>query len=415
MPLTVLDAAQAEAAMIAGSSNLRYVLDDVGVRLPIQAVLFHHGFGTIARFVGMEDTKASMRDAIRAVMGIRATDGVEQRCDIADLLTAWENARARLASEIQMRAERSVQELVQPASNLDMKAMLKAHEKLHGDLESRLVPGRYLLGTKLEEVQSNEPEPERLKDITTKDDGDEETLTTEVGRDGRLTVKKGCKKEVKDPATPEELRTRYRVLAHAWEFANLKHPGRVWLQNYGTSTYNKLADYILGPKVAGLRILRVPGNPDSGVKPAWTTILAYEYEIRKHAFELVRRGKHTGVAAMMEAMDNAEIRGLHFTAVFQVQSTSAKNGADDHAKVDKKREKSDDGPDKEGRSKKKKQRNRGNDSKGNKKKQHTHSAEGRAICFKFGKKGASQCDGTCGMLHICQYCFGDHKYSACTA
>ena len=148
-------------------------------------------------------------------------------------------------------------------------------------------------------------------------------MTTEVGKDGRIVVKKGCKKEIQEPQNPEDLRTRYRVLGNAWEFAELKHPGRVWLAGFGTQTYSALADYILGPKVLGLRVLRDPLNPRSDVKPSWLTVMNYEFQIRKAAFEQVRRGGVTAVTALSNAMKDPELRGLHFTSIFQIQANSS--------------------------------------------------------------------------------------------
>ncbi len=323
MPLTVITAGKGQAAMAGVASNLRYIMDDVGVRLPVQEVLYHHGFNTMARFLGIEDTKVELRRAFTQVLGLTAADGVQQRCDVADLLSAWEITKARIETETKLRAEIAVNETTQPASNMDLKSMLKAHERIHGELESRLTPGRYLLGTKLEEVQANEPEVEKLKDVTSRDEGDEETLTTEVGKDGRIVVKKGCKKEINDPQNPEDLRTRYRVLGHAWEFAEPKHPGRAWLLGYGTQTYSTLADYIFGPTVLGLRILKDPSNPNSEVKPAWLTVMNYEFQIRKSAFEQVRRGGVTAVTALSNAMKDPELRGLHFASILQIQATSS--------------------------------------------------------------------------------------------
>jgi hypothetical protein len=51
-------------------------------------------------------------------------------------------------------------------------------------------------------------------------------------------------------------------------------------------------------------------------------VLNYEFQIRKKAFELVRKGNFTAVAALVAAMLDQEIRGLHFIAIFQVQSVS---------------------------------------------------------------------------------------------
>jgi hypothetical protein len=423
MPLTVITAVEASAAMAGVAANLRYIMDDVGVRLPVQEVLFHHGFTTMARFVGMEDSKIELRKAFTQVMGLTATDGVQPRCDVADLLNAWDMTKARVESETKMRAEISVNETTQPASNQDLKTMLKAHERIHGELESRLTPGRYLLGTKLEEVQANEPEVERLKDVTCRDDGDEETLTTEVGKDGRLVVKKGCKTTTHDPQNPEDLRTRYRVLGHAWEFAGLKHPGRAWLLGFGTTTYAALADYLLGPKVLGLRVLRDPVNPNSEVKPAWITIMNYEYQIRKAAFEQVRRGGITAVAALSAAMKDQELRGLHFTSIFQIQATSSGRKQDNGSGKDNgggngknNLNSNPNNPKRTNDANVKKDKgsnkalNRGNNY-GKKKGLAMKTPDGRRICFAYQRPGNS-CDGSCGMVHCCQSCFLSHKNGA---
>jgi hypothetical protein len=410
MPLTVITQAESAAALTCVASNLRYIMDDVGVRIPVQEVVYHHGFNTMARFLGIEDTKVELRLAFDQVFGLKAADGVQQRCDVADLLSAWEMTKARVDSETKLRAEHSVMEHTQPATNMDLKSMLKAHERIHGELESRLTPGRYLLGTKLEEVQANEPEVEKLKDVTSRDDGDEETLTTEVGKDGRIVVKKGCKKEINDPQNPEDLRTRYRVLGHAWEFAELKHPGRAWLSGFGTQTYSALADYILGPKVLGLRVLRDPSNLNSEVKPAWLTVMHYEFQIRKAAFEQVRRGGVTAVTALNNAMKDPELRGLHFTSIFQIQATSGKKPdqvgvVPKHPKVDLIPRVKKDKVTKGGNAKAVRTPDMG------KKGLAFTTPDGRRICFKFHRPG-NLCDGSCGMVHVCQKCFGSHKNGA---
>jgi hypothetical protein len=414
MPLTVITAGEGQAAMAGVASGLRYIMDDVGVRVPVQEVLYHHGFNTMARFMGIEDTKVELRRAFTQVLGLTAADGVQQRCDVADLLSAWEITKARVETETKLRAEIAVNETTQPASNMDLKSMLKAHERIHGELESRLTPGRYLLGTKLEEVQGNEPEVERLRDVTSKDDGDEETLTTEVGKDGRIVVKKGCKKETFDPQNPEDLRTRYRVLGNAWEFAGLKHPGRAWLLGFGTQTYSALADYILGPKVLGLRVLRDPANPNSEAKPAWQTVMNYEFQIRKSAFEQVRRGGVTAVAALSLAMKDPELRGLHFTSIFQIQATAAGRKQDNgvvppkNPSVPPKNPKNPKVPVKKDlgvtKGPKGAKQRIGKDGLAQ------STPDGRRICFKYQR---GNCDGSCGMVHVCQKCFNAHKTGDC--
>ena len=151
---------------------------------------------------------------------------------------------------------------------------------------------------------------EKLCDVTSREEGEEEALTTEVGKDGRLSIRKGAKKEVKPPTDAEELRTRYRVLANAWLFASSRHPNRVWLADFAEATYTKLADYLLGPKVFQLRATLNPNSPDTGPTASWDTVLRYEFEIRRAAYELVRADGFTLDAALTAAAKDSEVRNL---------------------------------------------------------------------------------------------------------
>jgi hypothetical protein len=42
---------EAAAALMNVASNLRYILDDVGVRMPIQEMVYQQGFNTMAHFL----------------------------------------------------------------------------------------------------------------------------------------------------------------------------------------------------------------------------------------------------------------------------------------------------------------------------------------------------------------------------
>eukprot|EP00973_Karenia_brevis_P037638 5194194-Karenia_brevis.AAC.1 len=39
-------------------------------------------------------------------------------------------------------------------------------------------------------------------------------------------------------------------------------------------------------------------------------------------------------------------------------------------------------------------------------------ANGRNICFKYNNEGET-CPGSCGMVHVCQWCLGNHPKFKC--
>jgi hypothetical protein len=61
MPVVVLTAPEELLAMEALGADLRCVMEEVGLRLPLQAVFSHLRFGTTPRFVGIEDSKEGVR------------------------------------------------------------------------------------------------------------------------------------------------------------------------------------------------------------------------------------------------------------------------------------------------------------------------------------------------------------------
>ena len=418
MPIQVLTAAQQHAALTSIASDLRVIMEDVGLRVEVQAVIAHNGFTTLARLMGLEDNKERLRVAMAAGFGLDASEDMASRRDVSDVLAVWELAGKQSTREQESRAEHKVSGVLQPAAVLEVRAMRKAFETVNGKMEERLIPGRYFLGKKLEELQNNEPEVERLTDITTRDEGEEEFIFSELGKDGKLSIKKGAKKTTTQPLDAEELRTSYRVLTHAWLFANSRHPNRPWMLGFDGATYTKLADYVLGPKVSRLKATVDASKPDAGPCPSWACVLLYEYEIRKAAYELVRSENLTMVAALSMAMHDTELRHLHFTTPFQFELR--KSGGQDAGKD--KQPKKDAGKDKQqqqGQQQQQQQKSKKNKNKEKAKGKQTSGGQGapkklkdlpgktpdgREICYRFNSKDG--CKG-CTRVHVCQICFSE--------
>jgi len=93
---------------------------------------------------------------------------------------------------------------------------------------------------------------------------------------------KAARNAITMPKTAEELRLRHRRIGLAWEMARTKHRNRVWLQGGLVEAYRHLSDHVLGKHVYGHSFLEQ--------RPKWELILSYEQEVRKRAYQLLRRG-----------------------------------------------------------------------------------------------------------------------------
>jgi hypothetical protein len=295
-------------------------------------------------------------------------------------------------------------------------------EAVTGRLQPRQVPSRYMVGSKLEQLEENEPEAEPLEEVHWNEAGEDFMPLLVVSGAGQVQVRKGVAKRVPKPKDGEELRARYQLIATAWMFARVKHPNRPWLAGMGSHDYSSLADYMLGEQVAKLEVKESSGIL---VRPQWDQVLTYDFEVRTKAYELVNYDGVTLTAALVAARKDSEIRNLHLItplavgggkvqhtdslqsllAVWQppwmrpqehpAQSKGARSGK---GGGDPKGGKGDGGTRKD-----KRKRTR----KGGQSDLKSKTQDGRAICYKYNNE-EEDCTGPCSFVHVCQRCEGDH-------
>eukprot|EP00971_Amphidinium_carterae_P189197 3755813-Amphidinium_carterae.2 len=123
---------------------------------------------------------------------------VQQRQQVALVLAAWE------ASHDYVDQER--------------KDCLEARAHSHGS---------WIL---LEQVELNEPRPESLREVASREDGEEDLLVSEITSRGAVCIRKGSR-DRKLPAGSEDLRLRLKLVGNCWLFLKLRHTNRSWLQD----------------------------------------------------------------------------------------------------------------------------------------------------------------------------------------
>ena len=346
----------------------------------------------MTRFSGLHEAKDGVREAIRMLINLDAAESDEARMDVADLLGAWQQCNTQVERESEIRAETRAGGIASanPAGNVEARTMRAAFVELFGKVSRPLTPGRHFLGTKLEEIQDGEPQVELLEEVTNVQDGEDDLLISELTKEGQLKIRKGQARKVPKPRNSEELRTRHRLINHAWLFARCRHMGRVWLQDLDIATYNILSDHVLGEKVSQLESATLADG--SRVRPRWELILSFEFHLRRQCYEWVRDAEETIHTGMARAIKDSETRELHFVAPFaqQLALAAAQQSSRRPPPVINNFNNSDGG---------------GGRDRGGSQLYREHN--GQPICYKFNSTEQT-CDGSCGRLHICQRCLGDH-------
>ena len=253
MPIGDMDKDQIKAALELTDSDLRFIYEEVGVRGLVQAHLTTRGgVVSLRRLSGFGNDHVEIRAALRDQLGLDATDSIEARNDVSDVLAAWDDAKLQANREAEIRADQKVLDTRAPAPKREVKSMRAAFENVYGMVPNEFCPGRFYLGTKLEEAQDDEPVAEDLTEVSTREDGEEDLLLPEITSDGGLRIKKGKAKKAAQVENSEELRTRYKIMNLAWMFIKMRRRSKTWLKDLAEDSFQKiLGDYVLGKKGRG--------------------------------------------------------------------------------------------------------------------------------------------------------------------
>ena len=394
MPLLALTVAQMERALEQADSDLKYLPSEVGVDEEVQAVLFHQGFTTLRLFSGIDETRTEVRAAIMAETGLDHNAGNAERRAMALLLSAWDTARTQQRSNDATRAEARAAMVPRPVPVGEHAMLREALEAQVGRLKDSEIPSKNLIAAKMEDIETNMPRHEDLRDVASIEDGEADLLQGNLDPSSGTFKLKAARNTVSMPKTAEELRLRHRRIGVAWEMARTRHRNRVWLQGGIVEAFRQVSDHILGKYVSGLAL---PNDQ----KPKWEIVLSYEQEIRKKAYQWVRQGDSPTIEeALLKAIRDPELMNLHF--VIPVTTSVAASASSSSAP--KQRTTS---PTAKGNSKGKKP-----DNTKATKKLHVKTPDGRPLCFKYNNN--NKCTAkNCTFVHQCQKCLGSHPKSSC--
>ncbi|CAE7582074.1 unnamed protein product [Symbiodinium natans] len=169
-------------------SDFRFQLEEVGVDVSVQKKIIESGFTSLRVFAGLEETRGSVRAALKSTFGFDADSSPSMRKEVALLLCVWEAARTHLTYQEKNKQEAKLGTQNRLIQNSEYGAMRASLENTVGKLRDKEAPSKALVALKLEQVEDGVPIAEDLRDVTSFEDAEGEAYTAVI-----------------DPTTAEEL------------------------------------------------------------------------------------------------------------------------------------------------------------------------------------------------------------------
>ena len=101
-----------------------------------------------------------------------------------------------------------------------------------------------------------------------------------------------------------------KVEAYAWLCMSARFKAKAWLQDIKLEHFTKFVDFILGDKVAGLRVPLSSGGDVVG-RPPWQVVLGFEQKLRTEAFKSVVEDGAKLVDALDAVQQDPSLKAAH--------------------------------------------------------------------------------------------------------
>ena len=115
------------------------------------------------------------------------------------------------------------------------------------------------------------------------------------------------------PRNSEAYRRVLKVEAFAWLCMAARYKAKPFLQGLKLESFTKFVDFILGDKVANLRLPSSSGKEQFPPRPPWTIVLAFEYKLRAEAMRMVVEDGETIAGALEKVVKDPSLKETYFT------------------------------------------------------------------------------------------------------
>ena len=297
------------------TSDLLHILQECGVPLALQYKL-GSDFKNVKRFAAYADSRTGVREALKTDHTLEPADQVT-RAAVASVVSAWESCKEYSSKESELRAEAKVLGITRPVTQTERQAMRASFEATYGKVEESFEPSDDYVSTKMEEIENGELSASSLSEVTSRKQVKTMGLQTSVDTGGHVRIVKQRAKGVM-PQNTEELRAVLRVEGTAFCYLASKYRNKVLFTGMNPTIWLDYANYLLGEKVYRMQI--PTGSKGSGkqdqmtLRPPWTVMLTYEYELRKEAIKRAVRESRELRVTLKEVCDDPQLKEQFFTA-----------------------------------------------------------------------------------------------------
>ncbi len=308
MPLIMLSTEQQLAGEQALDTDLKFLLSEKQIPIAVQEAFGHLGLTSIQTIADLEATKEDFRETLKTALGLDPADGFETKLLVSKLIGLWAAAQKRVSAKDTEEAAARAEGRTRVLPVQTYTAMRRAYELIHGKIDDLEFPCRSWMQARFEQLEDNDYRAESLTEVVSvQEAGDENVETGLLFNPSSGTMRAAAARvRVPPPSDSEGFRHRYRLMQVHWELVKARFPDRRCFAGFESDIWGIIANYLLGPKIAGYR---APG----GVGLRWSDLLGYEFEIRRKAIERLTDGTHTLTDALRSTYRDPEIKGTHFT------------------------------------------------------------------------------------------------------
>ena len=214
----------AELIKAGAESDLLFLWAEHKVDPGLQLKLVSEGVNSVQRFAGLDADWAAVRDTLAEALTYDPKKlTLKEKASLADFKAAWEasQTRQRLSHEAKEHARASG--LPRPVGNKDYQGLKEAFEATYDKLPLDEQPGKPLIARRLDQLEENDPYPEPLTDVASREDGEDDLVVTQADPSGLLKAALHKAKKLPLPNNPEQLRKRHKVLENSYLFTGFRH------------------------------------------------------------------------------------------------------------------------------------------------------------------------------------------------
>ena len=398
----ILSPAEQSAALLRGSSDLKFLLAREEVDEDIQAKMFHVGITSMAKSATIAEDEKELKTLLKESFSLDSTTDILARVKVASITVAFKAARARTEKVAEIEGELQTKRMQKPLSAHEYQSMRMAWEGKYWPLDDSQTPGRSYVERRADELEGGDWRPEPLTAVLSRDEDQAESFISFWDAAGQLQLKRGGN-SMPEPSNSEALRKRIKIMGVNMMWLGLKHTNRPTLQGVTPQDFEDYLGYLLGEHVWQLAGRSAEGS--TVALPSWNQLLTYEFAIRKKAYNDMAAGVPFK-QALRDAYKDPVTKERFFTTPLAMSSSNRKPFAFNDGET---RQRTDSGKGKGKTSKGSKNKGKGKGKKGKVEKRGKHN-----YCYAFNNSWERCRNKNCTFDHLCIKCGGKHPVYQCT-